>query len=535
MARSNVGGQLASKWRKLAAQRAPKRRQSGQPEIGTWLPAWLETALRPVDLGLSLTLKGIEHGIGTERFYQHLSAILRFNLERGGLDVEGVENIPSEGGVIIAVNHQSWLDVQVLLAACPRRLRFMAKEEFEHWPLLGQLIRFSGSPFIKRGGDELGMQQAIEQLRAGNAIAVFPEGTIPGEERKMRHHVEPETGLLRGHTGVIRLAKAAGVPIVPLGLSGTSACLPPEIFPRLELLELPKTLPLTARFGTPMVLEEGELDYDGLRVKTNELMGRISALIDHHRNYIPQTVPVPPLPRHEKLGVLLLHGFTSGLRTVSGLLPYLEKQGIPYRMPVLRGHSGFYTDLEGVTWKDWYEDAETALLDLAKEVDKVAVVGLSMGGLVALNLGMKHEDKVAAVVTLAAALRFKDPLAGTVPVLSKFIESWPSPNAFNDLSLKAKSENYERFMTSAFASLYAFARETESNLHRLRVPVCVLHSKKDQVIAPVAANIIYRDVSSMHREIHWFFQSGHEMGQDLEAEKVFETVMAYLEKHRAQG
>ena len=55
------------------------------------------------------------------------------------------------------------------------------------------------------------------------------------------------------------------------------------------------------------------------------------------------------------------------------------------------------------------------------------------------------------------------------------------------------------------------------------MPVCVLQSKKDSIIDPLAANIIYRDVSSKHREIHWLFESGHEMGQDLERDTADKT------------
>ena len=68
------------------------------------------------------------------------------------------------------------------------------------------------------------------------------------------------------------------------------------------------------------------------------------------------------------LGVLLLHGYTSSLDTVNGLLPTLERMGLPYRMPVLRGHGTHPRDLRGVTARDWYGDASAALDDLLREV-----------------------------------------------------------------------------------------------------------------------------------------------------------------------
>ncbi len=107
----------------------------------------------------------------------------------------------------------------------------------------------------------------------------------------------------------------------------------------------------------------------------------------------------------KKLGCLILHGLTSSLDCVNGLVPYMERNGIPYRMPILRGHGTKQEDLIGVTWRDWYADGEAALLDLCKEVDKAVVVGLSMGGLVGLQLAMEHPDKVDSFVGVAAALR----------------------------------------------------------------------------------------------------------------------------------
>jgi carboxylesterase len=236
----------------------------------------------------------------------------------------------------------------------------------------------------------------------------------------------------------------------------------------------------------------------------------------------------------ERLGVLLLHGYTSSLKTVDGLVPHLEAAGIPYRMPVLRGHGTTYEDLRGVTSADWYADAETALLDLAREVDKVAVVGLSMGGLVALDLAARHPELVASVVTVAAALRFKDPLARLTGAIAKVVPTWPSPNSFNDHTLKPRCENYPKFTTDSFASLFAYSQEMERRLPEIKVPVCVLQSKRDQIVAPVAANVIYERVGSEHREIHWFEHSGHEMMQDLEADAVLARIMDYLGRVRTE-
>ncbi len=173
-------------------------------------------------------------------------------------------------------------------------------------------------------------------------------------------------------------------------------------------------------------------------------------------------------------------------------------------------------------------DADRALLKLWNRVDRVVVVGLSMGGLVGLELSMRHPDKIAGLVTVAAALKFKDPLSSMTSVLSKFVRYWPSPESFNDPALATRCTNYPMFATDAFSSLYAYAHAIAERLPEVHVPIRILQSKKDQIVAPEAANIIYEKVSSPIREIVWFERSGHEMMQDMEAASVFREIMAFV-------
>ena len=107
---------------------------------------------------------------------------------------------------------------------------------------------------------------------------------------------------------------------------------------------------------------------------------------------------------------------------------------------------------------------------------------------------------------------------------------WPSPEAFNDPSLKVNSRNYPKFPTRTFASLYEYSQEIADRLHEVHVPIRILQSKRDQVVAPESANIIYEKVSSPLREIIWYQKSGHEMMQDLEAEQVFADIMKFVHK-----
>lgn len=232
------------------------------------------------------------------------------------------------------------------------------------------------------------------------------------------------------------------------------------------------------------------------------------------------------------LGVLLLHGFTGSLDTVRGLVPTLERLQLPYRMPVLRGHGTRYEDLAEVVAADWYQDAETALNDLLTEVEQVVVVGLSMGGLVTLNLAMEHGDRLAGIVVVAPFLRCADPLAHLTPLLKLVAPYWPSPNSFADAELAKACTNYAKFPTRTFSHLLNYANVIERRLGEVRVPTLVLHSRKDTIAAPIGAKIIEERIASKQKRVVWFERSGHEMLQDLEAAEVIRVIGDHLASFR---
>ena len=125
--------------------------------------------------------------------------------------VTGREHVPMTGGVIVASNHASYFDPPLLAGAVPRELYFLAKEELFRIPLFGALIRSVNSLPIRRGVADLsGLTRAMEKLRGGAALLMFPEGS------RMRdgelHPARPGVGMMAVH---------ADVPIVPVYVSNS--------------------------------------------------------------------------------------------------------------------------------------------------------------------------------------------------------------------------------------------------------------------------------------------------------------------------
>jgi 1-acyl-sn-glycerol-3-phosphate acyltransferase len=177
------------------------------------------------------------------------------------LRAEGAENLPAEGGYVLAANHISNLDPWPLgLPLWPSRfLRFMAKSELYWWPL-GRVITAGGGFPVRRGERDLeAINTAIELARQGNVVAMFPHGTRQRKGLVKRYEA-------KAHTGAARIALEAGVPLVPAAIAGTD--------------RLSKLGPLRVRYGTPIPLEDLKDEDPGIaaREATDRLMAEIDRL-----------------------------------------------------------------------------------------------------------------------------------------------------------------------------------------------------------------------------------------------------------------
>jgi 1-acyl-sn-glycerol-3-phosphate acyltransferase len=175
------------------------------------------------------------------------------------LRARGVEHLP-EGGFVLAANHTSNFDPWPLgIPLLPRQLRFMAKSELFN-PLLTPLLKAAGAFRVRRGeGDVEAMRTAVELVRSGEIVVMFPEGTRRAKGLRKKR-------LARAHTGAARIALTAGAPLVPAAISGTD-----------RLLRLG---PLRVAFGEPLDLSDlAGLDQKRASVEATErLMARIDEL-----------------------------------------------------------------------------------------------------------------------------------------------------------------------------------------------------------------------------------------------------------------
>ncbi|MDZ4159836.1 MAG: lysophospholipid acyltransferase family protein [Anaerolineaceae bacterium] len=188
------------------------------------------------------------------------------------LKFEGLEHIPTEGGILVTTNHLSRFDIVILFVTPNRKdITALVADKYQRYSVFSWIVRTAEGIWIDRSkADFVAFGEAVKVIRKGLALGIAPEGTRSRNGK-----------LLEGKSGAVLLASRAGVPIVPVGIAGSES-----VVQMLKRLRRPK---VTVRFGAayqlpPMDREQRE---NALKKYTEEVMCRIAALLpeEYHGFY----------------------------------------------------------------------------------------------------------------------------------------------------------------------------------------------------------------------------------------------------------
>ena len=195
------------------------------------------------------------------------------------LSFEHLDRIPRSGPAIVACNHISYLDPLTngdAIVRARRRPRFLAKEDLFRIPLVGRALRGAGQIPVSRGRrDRSSLDLALAALERGEVIVVYPEGTV----------TKRDDGLpMEGKTGLVRVALASGVPIIPMASWGSRA-----VWQKSGRGSLRFGRPIWTTVGEPISLpaapDGGQVE---LRALTGEVMEAITRLAVDLRDRYPR-------------------------------------------------------------------------------------------------------------------------------------------------------------------------------------------------------------------------------------------------------
>ncbi len=242
----------------------------------------------------------------------------------------------------------------------------------------------------------------------------------------------------------------------------------------------------------------------------------------------------------QPLGVLMLHGFPGNHFDFEPLEPAIRSMGLPCRVPTFRGmlkDSG--SALEGITWQDWYADARAALFDLLQEVEKVIVIGYSMGGALTVRLAAEAGETMDSLVLAAAAVQLDNPIAPgkplhfLVPALKKVLKRWilpPNP-------VDGYRRGYPWVPLTSVLQVAELSTEARNCLGQVRLPVLLLQGHKDDVVARENLEIIYNGLATPpeQKRMQWFDGSTHEMFFDDHTPEVVQAVLGFVKERVGKG
>jgi carboxylesterase len=226
----------------------------------------------------------------------------------------------------------------------------------------------------------------------------------------------------------------------------------------------------------------------------------------------------------DRVGVLLIHGYTGSVAEMRPMGAYLADRGLTVRCPLLPGHGTDPKDLTRIGWQEWVDEVETALHELQARCDTVFVGGLSLGSLLTLWLGAKHPD-IAGLIAMAPAISVQNRLMPATLLLRYLFRYNPlGPMGEDDLSDPQAVERgwcYDETPLWGASQVYLLQREVRRALPQIRQPILIVQGRRDRHLDPEAAQMLHDSVASTDRTVIWLEHSGHNLLIDGERESVW--------------
>ena len=230
-------------------------------------------------------------------------------------------------------------------------------------------------------------------------------------------------------------------------------------------------------------------------------------------------------------GVLLLHGFGDTPQTLRKLAVDLHAAGFDVRAPLLPGHGTSVANFLASRRRNWLDFARAELANMKRSRERVALVGLSMGGALAAILASENPD-TPALVLLAPYLDMP-----TIPRLAatsfwmwggnREIKS-NSPNSIRDPVERAKNVGYGAYSRRLLFELWRLAGLARASLSRIVSPTLIMQSRTDPRIASKVAERAYAALGTTDKKLVWMEDTGHIITVDYGHEEVLKEVREWL-------
>ncbi|HSB65383.1 MAG TPA: alpha/beta fold hydrolase [Anaerolineales bacterium] len=230
------------------------------------------------------------------------------------------------------------------------------------------------------------------------------------------------------------------------------------------------------------------------------------------------------------IGCLLIHGFTGAPKEMRWMGEYLRNLGYTVLGIRLAGHATQTEDMYRVTWRDWVASVEDGYCLLKGCVDKIFIIGLSMGGI--LSLLFASQNPVTGVVAMSTPFALPDdPRLPFIRIFAKLMPKMKKgPADWHNLAAASDHVDYPYIPTPAIIQLRDLLAEMRSGLPSLKVPALIIHSKQDRGVSPHNAEQIIAALGSQDKQILWVENSGHVIPREPDRQIAFEATHEFIHR-----
>lgn len=227
---------------------------------------------------------------------------------------------------------------------------------------------------------------------------------------------------------------------------------------------------------------------------------------------------------------LLVHGYTSTPCEMRGLAHYLAERGISVGAVLLEGHGTTPADLQGKTWRDWYDSVQRALDEMLARYCKVYLAGLSLGGALTLYTAAHRGRQLAGIVAMSAPIYMPRPFSyvlrgmqGAMPFMGKPYKDIEDPEA------QLHHVSYDRSPVDATASLVDFLGHVRAALPQVKTPALIIYARHDHVVPGVSAHHIYSRLGSPDKQMLALHRGYHIVTVDTDRDRVFSGLHNFVQ------
>ncbi|KAB2441794.1 carboxylesterase [Bacillus luti] len=226
--------------------------------------------------------------------------------------------------------------------------------------------------------------------------------------------------------------------------------------------------------------------------------------------------------------VLLLHGFTGNSADVRMLGRFLEKKGYTCHAPIYKGHGVPPEELVHTGPEDWWQDVMEAYQLLKdKGFEKIAVAGLSLGGVFSLKLG--YTVPVLGVVPMCAPMYIKSEETMYQGILA-YAREYKKREQKSPEQIEQEMLEFQQTPMNTLKALQELIADVRNNVDMIYAPTFVVQARHDEMINTDSANIIYNGVESTLKDIKWYEDSTHVITLDKQRDELHEDVYNFLEQ-----